>query len=111
MGLYILPLHMLRPGGDIHKLIMAALVFLVCLEQLLQQHFHLLQDIGGQHVAKSAQKVWAFFIEIHIHVSVSFSLINEHIYYAAKAGKEKKTEDVGGIGCITTMSLGFSYNP
>jgi hypothetical protein len=47
---------------------MAALVFLVCLEQLLQQHFHLFQDIGGQHIAKSSQKAWDFFIVIHIHV-------------------------------------------
>jgi hypothetical protein len=34
--------------------------------QLLQQFVHLLQDIGGQHIAKSAQKVWDFFIVIHI---------------------------------------------
>ena len=54
------------------------LVILVCAVQLLQQFNHLLQNIGGQHVAKSSQKVWDFFIVIHIHVSV-FSSDNKHI--------------------------------
>ena len=33
-----------------------------------QQFIQLLQDIGGQHVAEPSQKVWDFFIVIHIHV-------------------------------------------
>ena len=43
-----------------------------------QQFVHLLQDIGGQHVAESSQKVWDFFIMIHIHVSVKFLIINTY---------------------------------
>ena len=37
----------------------------VLLKQLLQKFIQHLQDIGGQHVAESSQKVWDFFIVIH----------------------------------------------
>ena len=72
----ILSLHILAAWGiDEHG---AALVILVCAVQLLQQFVHLLQDIGGQHVAEFAQIVWDFFILIHIHVSVKFLIINTY---------------------------------
>jgi hypothetical protein len=57
---------MLSARGDIHYLEVAALVIFVFLVQLLQQFVHLLQNIGGQHVAETSQKVWDFFIVIHI---------------------------------------------
>ena len=69
-------IHILAAWGiDEHG---AALVIFVCTVQLLQQFVHLIQDIGGQHVAESAQKAWDFFIVIHIHVSVKFLIINTY---------------------------------
>ena len=56
----------------------AALVIFFFPVQLLQQFIQLFQDISGQHVAKSAQKVWDFFIVIHIHV-LSLKLNNKMI--------------------------------
>jgi hypothetical protein len=44
----------------------AALVIFLFLVQQLQQFVHHLQDIGRQHVTESSQKVWDFFIVIHI---------------------------------------------
>ena len=59
-------IHILAAWGiDEHG---AALVIFVFAVHTLQQFVHLLQDIGGQHVAESSQKVWDFFIVIHIRV-------------------------------------------
>jgi hypothetical protein len=59
-------IHILAAWGiDEHG---AALVIFFFPVQLLQQFVHHLQDIGGQQVAMSSQKVWDFFIVIHIHV-------------------------------------------
>ena len=46
----------------------AALVIFFFLVQLLQQFVELFQDIGGQQVAEPSQKLWDFFLLIHIHV-------------------------------------------
>jgi hypothetical protein len=56
---------MLTAGGVVVDHGGAALVILVFAVHTLQQFIHLLQDIGGQHIAKSTQKVWDFFILIH----------------------------------------------
>ena len=63
-------IYVLSARGDIHKFDFATLMILVFAVQLLQQFIQLLQDIGGQHVAEPSQKVWDFFIVIHIYVSV-----------------------------------------
>jgi hypothetical protein len=61
---------MLRPWRHQYYFYVAAMPVVACLMQLLQQFVHLLQDIGGQRLAKSAQGVWDFFMMVHIHISV-----------------------------------------
>ena len=50
---------------SVHKFYLAALVGMTCLVQPLQQIIHFLQDIGGQHLAMSAQVVWVSIFVLH----------------------------------------------
>jgi hypothetical protein len=57
---------MLSARGDVHYFYFAALVDMTCPLQSLQRFIQHCQDIGGQHVAESAQIVWVSVSLLHI---------------------------------------------